>query len=534
MRQIISNFSSLGRRRLMIMGGVFALVMAIIIGGAGYVMSPTYRPMASGLTPSEAAPMVDALEKAGFRPRLSTDGSVVSVPEQDMARARMSVAEAGLPASKTAGWEIFDNASGIGMNSFVQRLNRVRALEGELARSIQTMDSVESARVHVVLPERETFSQERPEASASVIVKTRNGASFERRQAIAIRNLVASAIPGLAQDKVTVLSASGELILGEEDAASGAGIAMTRAAIEDRIARNIENILSAHVGAGNVRVRVAADISTDRQVRVSQSFDPEQRVARSVSTLSEQVQNSSAGAGNVDVANNMPGVENGGGAGGGRNENRSKNQDETLFEIGNEKVETVTDPGSVRRLTVAVVVNGRMDGENYVERTQEELDRMLGLVRSAAGTDEQRGDVITVESLRFVDGLAGDEAGSGGIGQVLSDNSGGLIRAGSIILIVVLVLLLGVRPLLRQVREIGQAQQAAAAAEAAAVSDAGVADPASPQSAPAIMEGDEEYVPIASVRGNVMKRYIDELSMLVETSPEESLRTLRSWIKNAG
>lgn len=534
MQQILKNFGALGMRRLAVMGAVGLAVFAAIVIGLGVIMSPAYRPLSTDLTASEAAAMVASLEQAGFTPSISADGTVISLPEQDLARARMALAEAGLPAAGNAGWEIFDNANGIGMNSFLQRINRLRALEGELARSAQTIESVEAARVHLVLPERETFSQERPEPSASVILKTRRGMTLERKHAIAVRNLVASAVPGMSPESVVVLSASGEMILGDEDVSSGGGIASTRAALEDRVARSVESIIAAHVGAGNVRVRVSADISTQRQVVVQESFDADQQVPRSTSALEERSQGQDAGAGNVDVANNMPGVENGNGAAGGRNESRSKTLDEITYEIGNTRSETVTDPGSVNRLTVAVVVNGRMEGENYVERTEEEIARITGLVRTAAGVDEERGDIVTVESLRFVDdmGLLDAETGNGGLNELFARNSGTIIRGVLALLGLFLVLFFVARPALSGRRQAStSAESGQAAPEIAADQAVAGASDAATIASQAVNPDDPEYVPIASVSGNVTKRYIDELKDLVQNNPDEAVRVIRSWIR---
>lgn len=545
MQQIIQNFAAMGRRRLLLMGGAAIAIVAALFLGLSAAMQPTWRPLATDMTAAEAAPMVATLEQGGFTPRLSPDGTMISLPEGDIARARMALAEAGLPSAGNAGWELFDNASGIGMNSFLQRINRLRALEGELARSIGTIDGVESSRVHIVLPERETFSQERPEPSASVIVRTRRGMALDRRQAVAIRNLVAPAVPGMSPEDVVVLSATGEVILGQEDMNSGGGIASTRAGIEDRLARNIENILSAHVGAGNVRVRVAAEVSTEREVVVQESFDPEQQVARSVSSLNEQDSSQDAGAGTVDVAGNLPGVDAGSGAGGGGRQQRSKTLDETEFAIGNTRSERITEPGALKRVTVAVLVNGRMDGETYVDRTPEELTRLAGLARSAAGIDDARGDVVTVESLRFAadEGFLDEEGG--GFMEVLARNAGSLIRGATILGALLLVLLLAIRPLLGQLRasaagagrdEEGAGTETAAAGAASATGgEPGAAGDLAGAGAPVPgeIEG-EEYVPIRSVSGNVMKKYIDELSSLVETNPDEAMRVIRTWIRQKG
>lgn len=272
MSNFIDNLKGLGRRRLILMGSTAIGLTAALVIGLSVSMSEPYRTLVADGNAATTAEMLAELEQAGFSPRLSGDGTVLSLPEGDIARARMALAQAGLPAEGAAGWELFDQSSGLGMNSFLQQINRLRALEGELARSIKTLDNIEDARVHLVLPDREAFSQERPEPSSSVVVHARRGTQINREQAVAIRSLVAAAVPRLSPDRVTILDGSGQAILTEEDANNESGFATLRAQTEERLRRNVETILAAHVGAENVRVRVTADLETSREVVVSETF----------------------------------------------------------------------------------------------------------------------------------------------------------------------------------------------------------------------------------------------------------------------
>ncbi|MFG6084194.1 flagellar basal-body MS-ring/collar protein FliF [Paracoccus litorisediminis] len=535
MKQIIENLQGLGQKRLIALGLVGTGIVAALLLGLTFAMQPQYRPIATDITAAEASSMVAALEQAGFEPRISTDGTMISVAESDMARARMALAESGMPANGAAGWELFDNTSGIGMNSFLQRVNRLRALEGELARSIATIDNVEMARVHLVLPERETFSQDRPDPTASVIVKTRRGLPMERRQALAVRNLVSAAVPGLSPEHVTVLSNSGDTILGSEDMGSGVGIATTRATLEDRYARNVEAILSARVGAGNVRVRVAADLATAREVVVTQAFDPEQQVARRVDALAEKSNSTEGSRDAVDVATNMPGTPNGSGAGAGRNETRSKTQDTTDYEIGSTRSERVTEAGGVKRLTVAVLVNGTVTDGTYAERDKAELEQIAALVKSAIGYDETRGDVVTVESLQFIDdaGYFAENEGSGFL-DILAQNSGTILRGLIALVGMAILLAFGLRPYLRKVGDIE-------ARPALPMMNPAMTDPARAEALAASLSGDVpmgvhdeemsgEYVALASVSGNLTKRNIEDLMEMVDGNREKAINTLRVWI----
>lgn len=546
MNELIQNFGALGRRRLAILGGTaIGLIGALAIGTA-VMTAPDYRAIATDLTASEASQMMSALEAGGFAPRASADGTMVSVPAPELGRGRMALAEAGLPTADKAGWELFQQTSGIGMNSFMQRVNKMVAMEGALERTIQGMDSVATARVHLAPGERETFSQERSEPRASVMISPRRGSHFSRSHAQAVRNLVAGGVPDIAPENITILTADGETVLGNDaEQSAELGYLGARTAIEERVARSIESILAAHVGPGNVRVKVAAEINRDREVIVQESYDPDQQVARSTSALNEQSQSRDAGNGSVDIANNMPGVENGAGAGGGREESRNKTLDETVFEIGSTRSERHVTPGSIKRLTVAVLVNGRTDENGYSERTAEEIERLTALVRSASGIDESRGDEVAVDSLQFVqaDELDDGEPISGnGLSQILSDHAGALIRGAIMLLGLTLVLLLAVRPALARGRD------SAATAEPEDAESASAGDPAqgvpetqgtsgtTGQDAAPISEpvSDEGYVALSSVSGAVMQRYLNELSGMIGDNREDAVRVLRSWIQQKG
>lgn len=536
---LTQKIAAMGRQRIIALGVAATAILVLGAVALSIATSPQYRPVATELTASSASEIVASLEQAGYDPRISADGTMVSLPEEDVARARMSLAEAGLPASGTAGWELFDNASGIGMNSFLQKVSRLRALEGELARSVQTLDTVESARVHLVLPEREAFSQDRPTPSASVIVRTRRNLPMQRSQALAVRNLIAASVPGLAPERVTVLSTSGETILSEENQNSNEGLANTQGAIESRLTRNIENIISARVGAGNVRVQVAAELETSRQVVIQQSYNPDEQVARSTSSATEKSQGRDGASGGVDAANNMPGVALGDDNGGsGKEESRSKSVEEATYEIGSTRSERVTEAGAIKRLTVAVLINGTMENGEYVERSPEELEQLSALARSTVGLDTSRGDVVTVESLRFVQDMDmfPIEEPTSQIQQLLAENFGTILRGLMAILVVALVLILGVRPMLsripgQQSEELAVDEDEAAKAEEAKVAEA-KAQAAKPveRITPPLDRQNEELVSIDSVSGGIMKQYIVQLGEMVDQDPEVAVRTLRSWI----
>nr|WP_269142683.1 flagellar basal-body MS-ring/collar protein FliF [Sulfitobacter mediterraneus] len=563
---------ALGRQRLLILAGTAVGVILAMLLGLNAVATPDYAPIYSNLSVTSANSIEATLANAGFKVSVSEDGSSVSVPRPDAARARMVLAESGVAIDGDPGWELFDEKSGLAMNSFLQKINRMRAMEGELARSIQTIDGISTARVHLVLPDREPFSREAPAPRASIIVRPEPGRAVTRKQAVAVRTLVASAVAELDLARVTVLSASGETILAEGTDGNGqATIQSAKAGIEDRLGQEIQNILTARVGAGNARVRVNVELVTQREVIVEQTFDPDQQVVRSTENKSES-QSGTEDGGNVGIENNIPAAL--GGEGGGATSNRSESDELVQYEIGNTRREIIREAGDVRRMTVAVLINGiyNVDGSDvtYAERSPEELNRLTELVKSAVGFQENRGDSVSVDSMRFMDYSMdlGDPVEMS-LMDNLSENIVTIIRSVMALLIVGLIMVMGVRPILRRLNPPEQLEAdpettGGAPALAAGETDdidalpAGTAGmqalpngetPAATTALPGTArtaangvdardllnedyddEEDQEYVEKQGIRGNLRKKKIDNIQRLADEKPEEVLRVLRSWL----
>ncbi|WP_037372472.1 flagellar basal-body MS-ring/collar protein FliF [Salipiger mucosus] len=555
MNSILSNLRSLGPARLAVLGGVGLALMLALFFGVQQVTKPVYNTLYSGLSPSEASEIVGTLEGAGIQVDVSSDSSVVSIPKSDFATARMMLAEAGLPSEGAPGWEIFDQSGNMGMNTFLQRVNRLRAMEGELARSIQTVSGVESARVHLVLPEREAFSRDRATPKASVVVRTSAAYSMDEEQANAIRFLVSSGVPDLAPERVTVMSTDGEIILAEngEEASAEATIQSARTMHEDRFERDIEKILSARVGAGNVRVNVAVDVTTQRRVVVEESFDPEQQVVRSTETQSSTEESTSNEGNNVSVENNIP--ENLGGGGGqaaGSQSSAQESSEIVNYEIGNTKTETVYEPGDIRKVSVAVLVNGIYDRQDngeveYTERPPEELARLEELVRTAIGFEEGRGDSVSVDSLRFMDRSMeiGDPVGTSLL-DILKENVMTILKWLFVLLVVGLVLALGVKPLINRIFATSDQtsdEDGIEAPNADGSETGGAPAPGSQTSSEgsdrqatreAQADQGDEVIDVVSVQGGVRRKRISSLQNMVSEDPDEALKILRGWIAQDG
>ena len=560
MQQFLKNLTALGPARLAALGITGVALLALLFFGMRFASAPTFVTLYGGLAPGEAGRVVDALEASGFEVEISGGGAIVSVPQDDVPRARMALAEEGLPAEGAPGWELFDNASGMGMNSFMQQVSRLRALEGELARSIRTIQGVEAARVHLVLPDREAFSRVRPEPSASVIVQGKMGNEMSRRQATAIRALVASAVPGLLQSRVTILSATGETILAEEDPGSETIDSMS-ASVEERLQQNITDILAARVGAGNVRLSVKVDLETERRVVRSQTFDPDQQVVRSTETREENNEDNQ-GQSPVDTGANLPDPLATGDSGQTVSSNRSARTDTVInYEIGSTEEETVREPGDIRRVSVAVLVNGIYtldeNGERvYAERSPEEIELLNNLVRSAVGFDEARGDDVSVESLQFADYASSIEAPEDPtLQELLMQNLDAILRGLFAMAVVALVMLLGVRPALKAllperprnttntVTTVLQTVAPASGAKPSEAQQAGLTNAAlaayqqpnttSSTSFPTTVDrraDDESLVSLDAVDGTLRKGWLNSLSALVERDKDDAMRVIQTWL----
>lgn len=559
---LIDNLRMLGRGRLVALAATGVGIVAAVAAMAILLSRPQMATVFSGLAPAEAGRIVKAIEQIGVPVSVGYDGTAVQVPQADVARVRMALAEQGLPATGGTGYELFDTDKPLGITSFMQKVNRLRAMEGELARTIETLSGVEAARVHLVLPDREAFTRDAPTPSASIVVRMRGAAVLERRQALAIRHLVASAVAGLKTGAVTVLDSSGEVLVAEED---GAGLAVARAdglraATEARLSRAIEQMLNARLGQGNVRVQVAADLETRREVTRSQTFDPESQVVRSTQTVEEQERSTDTQTEPpTTVEQNLPQTEVTAGQDASNSSSETTRQEETVnYEISSVQRESVQEPGDIRRLTVAVLVNGTWrtaeDGTSvYEPRSADELRRIEALVRSAVGFDERRGDTVTVENLQFVDpAIEVPEAAAGErILDTLSRNVMTLIQWIVLLIIMTLVILLGLRPLVQRLfpaavpadgaaalappgQPLPQLAPPVAAAARGAAEDAAEAGEEGAGMAPLPAQGIEEtmdqLIELRAVEGQVRASSIRRLGEIVEEYPDEAINILRSWL----
>jgi flagellar M-ring protein FliF len=525
----------LGASRLLAMVAVTAALIGFFAFVIMRVTTPQMTTLFTDLSAEDSSGIIKDLERQAIPYELRNDGAVIMVPKDKVTRLRMKLAEGGLPKGGGVGYEIFDKSDALGTTSFVQNINHLRALEGELARTIRAIDRIQAARVHLVLPERPLFSRETPEPSASIVVRVRG--ALEPQQIKAIRHLVSSAVSGLKPQRVSIVDESGQLLAdgatGDNDNAVGDE---RRAGFEKRMRSEVEAIVSSVVGAGRARVQLSADFDYNRITQTSDRFDPEGRVLRSSQTREE----SSATAetnGQVTVNNELPGNQRGPDNAAPARDQSKKTEETNNYEISHTTKTEVTEAGRVNRISVAVLVDGSYvkndKGEMvYQERSKEQLDRIAALVRSAIGFDQKRGDQVEVVNLKFAEAPAvapiAEPAGLFGMLQFTKDDVMYVIELGVMMLLGLVVLFMVVRPL---VKRIIASEVMTAPAEMPALTDAS-ATPDAPtgQSLVPSPNATSQLIDVAQVQGQVHAQSVHRVGALAEQNPNETASIIRQWL----
>jgi flagellar M-ring protein FliF len=549
---LLSILTRLGAGRLAAMAAVTAALVAFFAFVILRFSEPTMSPLFTGLDIKDSSAIVQELESSGIQYEIRGDGSTIMVPQEQVARLRMTMAENGLPAGGGVGYEIFDKGDSLSATSFVQNINQLRALEGELARSIRGIDRVDSARVHLVIPERALFQRDREPPSASIVLKVRG--DLDAGQIRAIRHLIASAVEGLKPDRVSIIDEAGRLLADGAGSEVNSGAADERqVAFERRLNEQVTRIVESVVGAGRARVQITAELDFNKVTQTQDLFDPDSRVVRSTQTREEtSASNQNTPNPGVTVGNQLPGA-NAQSSGDQSKEESNKTEETVNYEISRTTKTEIIEGGRVKRVSVAVLVDGvyQPDASGnvaYAPRAQEDLDRITALVRSAIGFDQQRGDQVEVVNLRFAEGPAVPEAspdlGLMGLIAFTKDDIVHLIEMGVLAVLSLLVLLFVVRPLVRRVLgpEAAQTQATAALTGPGAGSANGIANVLADSTVGAdgklnLPNADDsktlKMLEIAQINGDIQQKSVDRIGELVERNPTETMSLIRTWLNDA-
>jgi flagellar M-ring protein FliF len=529
-------FKSVGAARFGVMAGVAAVLTAFFLYIAGAITEPPKTILFSGLESRDAAAVTGKLDGMAVKYDVK-DGGTILVPADQVTKLRMALAQDNLPAAGV-GYEIFDKSDAFGTTAFVQNINHQRALEGELSRSMQTIEGIQAARVHLVIPERQVFSRDDQQPSASVVLKT--AGRMDRGQVQAIQHLVAAAVAGLSADRVAIVDDRGNLLAGGDDKSGPDALARNQdedtTNYENSLRQRIEAIATSVVGAGHVQVQVAADMNYNHTQTTSESYDPDSKVVRSTQTVEQNATNSSGGGAAVSVANALPG----GAAPPGTDTSKDvsgRTEETTNYEISKKVTTSTVDGGDVKKLSVAVVVDGSGDGAAYKPRTPEEMSKITALVKSAMGFDAVRGDQVQVTNMQFahMDETAGTPAPKPLLG-LDSAYWFKIIEAAILCLTALLIGLLVAKPLINRMfaaqTAAGNPTALANASPVAGALPAPGSDGAGAQSqdgAPAL-HPPESSIDISRIDNQVRENSVKKVGEVVSAHPEEALAIIRTWL----
>lgn len=542
----------LGPARLL---GLVAALGAVLVSLTLLIVrlaTPDFEILFSKLSPDDSAAIVRQLEATGEAFRLADGGATVLVDRARIARLRIAAAEQKLPSRGSVGYELFDKVDSLSATSSLFQVTQVRALEGELARTITQIAGVESARVHLVIPFRELFSQQTPETRASVVLQIKPNSDLGKRRVEAVRQLVTSAVKNLNPARVSIVDTQGNLLArGDGEATAGASSTLIEQKLdhERRLRGGVERLVEQYVGLGKVRADVTVDLALASIVRTSETFDPKSRVERSVQTVDEAAnRNESRSEQDVSVQQNLPESRTGQNGSTRNQENTRRAEETTNFEVSKTSVRETIEPGSIRRISVAVLVDGvreaKPDGSvQYKPRSAEEIQALEKIVRSAVGFSAERSDVVEVVNLPFAPPDLPEIREPGPFDFTKQDVLSALETLALLIGIALLVLLV-LRPTLRSLLEPPKPAE-----EPGLIVDEGAGKPPALLSAAdevAAMKADieremqelqakrsetlAEMIDLDKIEGQVEASAVKRITEIVDKHPEEAAQVIRNWL----
>lgn len=571
MNGLAEFFRTLGAPRLAAMATVAVITIGFFAFLTMRLSTPQMSLLFSGLDLADSSQIVQNLEGQNIPYELVGDGSTILVPADQVSRLRMDMAAQGLNAGGSVGYEIFDNQDNLGTTSFVQNINRLRALEGELARTINSIEMVSSSRVHLVLPQRRLFSNENRSGSASIFIKTRSG-RLGRGQIVAIQNLVAAAVPELNQESISIVDQQGSLLArGSAESELGSmasNLEEKKISLETRLRTQIEELIGKTVGLGKVRAEVSAELDMNRTTSNSEIFDPDGAVVLSTTTRERTMSNvDNAESDAISVANNLPNAGEVGADTGPEiksQNNESDTEEVTNFSLSKTISSQVNEAGAIRKLSVAVLIDGRYQGGGtaddgtvipavYQPRSTDEIAQIEALVKSTMGFDEARGDSVSVVNMEFAPIDFGENEVEKSLFELNNIDIMRVAEIATLLIVSILLILFGLRPLISYMTTApsGSAMQpqlaAAGGAQQLAPGEIPVQAALGPPTASefaipvrgenrisalevAQQHGMEAAIDVAAVEGKIQQTTLKKVGELVDRHPDESVAVVRSWL----
>lgn len=534
MNNFVQSIKNLSPGRLIALASVILFLISFFVYLATQMHSTEYEILYTDLDLEDAKQIVAKLETENIKYKLTKNGTEIQVPTEQVNKMRVETAELALTSKgSNVGYEIFDNSDALGSTNFMQNVNLIRALEGELARTIRSVDNVKSARVHLVLPKREMFSKEEQLPSASVVIRTEKG-KLSPKSVLAIQKLIAAAIPKLEVKNVAIVDNYGNLLTEnyeDENTLTAARNELMRQEQEQKMAQNIQNLLEKTIGLGKVRAQVNIDMDFDQVVTNEEIYDPDGQVVRSQATMNDD-SSSTDQNGTVTVAQNIPNGDMNSQSTGTFNRN-SKSEETINYEISKTVRNKIKNTGTIRRLTVAVMVDGsylkNSEGKyTYQPRTSEEMKQLEELVKSAVGYDSDRGDVVEVANMKFVSFEPEEEAKP--VPLIMGFTKEELMRMAEgvgVAIVAILVILLVIRPLINNAFDIPNSNNG----DTKLLGD-------NPDEDNLLLsnflsnENDEveELINMNKIDGRIKVSSLKKINDTVEKNPDAAVNIIRSWL----
>ncbi len=514
-----------------------AAVIIFLVSFLGYMIArmnnTEYVVLYTDLEMDGAKEIITKLEADNVKYKLTKNGTEIQVPAEDVNKLRVETAEIAMGSSgSNVGYEIFDHTDALGSTNFVQNVNLVRALEGELARTIRSVDNIKNARVHLVLPKREMFSREEQKPSASVVIKTVDG-PLSAKSIQAIQKLIAASVPKLDVKDVAIVDNLGNLLTknyDDEEAMTAANNEILRLEQERKMSAQVQDLLQRTVGEGKVRAQVNLEMDFDQVVTKEEIYDPDTQVVRSQATVTEESYNKD-NENPVTVAQNIP---NGDvvASGNGSASQTSRTEETINYEISKVVRNKVKNTGTIKRLTVAVMVDGvyekNAEGKMvYRQRTPEEMEQITNLVKSSVGYDANRGDIVEVENMRFVNMMPETEE----VQEVLimgftKDELIRIAEGFGVAIVAILVILLVIRPLINNAFDVSNNN-----------SDGRLLG-SNPEDDNLLLsnflnedeDSVEELINLNKIDGRVKVSSLKKVNDIVEKNPDAAVNVIRSWL----
>jgi len=555
LENLYRSILGLGRQRLIALGAAGAFVFALITVGSYFASRSSYETLYVGLTPPDISRMGATLTEAGIPFESSIDGTKLSVPVGETAQARALLAEKGLPGSQTAGYELFDKLGALGLTSFMQEITRVRALEGELSRTIQYLKGVRAARVHIFLPDQNALRVKKQEPSASVVIRT--DIAGDASAAPAIKHLVAAAIPEMTPNEVQVIGTDGSILGGNKTLEGDAPVQMLELerTVAQQVQDSVRRTLSPYLGLDNFQVSAMARLNIDKHQSTETKYDPDSKVERSTRFIKEaQSSQDASGKTNVSVEQNIPNEAN-------NNKDQTKRaqdrkEETTNYEISSKSASTTSEGYKVDNISVAIVVNKkRLLDVVGKDAKPEEIDKQVAeiekLALSAAGIDEKRGDKISVAAVDFAPSPFDSDGASGAAwASILVGLAGTGIKSLTILLVVAIAVMAGFRPIMRTLLS-GSAPAIESVSSAGAlespipaITGTGAAPLDMPEMASPLLEpGANPFDGLASAAPSdfgtglsfgrsLALGPVEKLGAIIDRDEEQATAIMKHWVKN--